>query len=165
MKKYCLSGFDELTGEPYVREASDPDELFRVNVLAHMAAWSSTAEQVALAMKIDERDLQQFLDGKRGAPLEWVSRISAYVECDPAQVLTAADSRKVAENVLAHLQLICSSDEMGELFEMIVVAKRAGLLSAVMKGVRPLTDRALCESGEDADTIRSIARNLASPDG
>tara|TARA_R100000655_G_scaffold57326_1_gene95653 strand:- start:5424 stop:5921 length:498 start_codon:yes stop_codon:yes gene_type:complete len=163
MKNYCLSGFDELTGEPYVREASDADELFRANVLAHMAAWSSTAEQVALALKVDERDLQQFLDGKRGAPLEWVSRISAYVACEPAEVLTAAEPRKVADNVLAHLQLMCSSDEIGELFEMIVVAKRAGLLGAVIEGVQPLTDRALCESGEDADTIRSIARNLASP--
>ena len=158
-KMFTLIGVDGITGKRYARSAPDANHCLRENIRAHMAAWNSTVSQVAESLGLDESDFQQFMDGERGAELDWVTRLAAQSKTTPAQVLVDQTANARA-NVLAHLELIADGDDLQSMLETLIVAKRSGLLRDVLQAVGSLSDIALSAEGEDPLRVRTLARQI-----
>jgi len=156
---FTLIGTDGITGKRYARSAPDANHALRENIRAHMAVWNSTVREVAESLGLDESDLQQFMDEKRGADLDWVTRLAAQSKITPAQILVDQTDNARA-NVLAHLELIAEGDDLQSMLETLIVAKRSGLLRDVLQAVGKLSDIALSAEGEDPRRVRTLARQI-----
>ncbi len=158
-KTFALIGTDAITGKRYARSAPDANHCLRENIRAHMAVWSSTATQISRDLGLNESDFQRFLDGTRGADLDWVTRIAAYTGMTPAQVLVDQTANARA-NVLAHLELVAEGDDLQSMLETLIVAKRCGLLREAIEVIGSLSDIALSAEGEDPNRVRTLARQI-----
>ncbi len=156
---FRLEGVCDLTGRKFSRTAPCADEALRNNIRAHTEVWGSTPHSIAEAIQIDPDEFVKFMTGDRGAELEWVTRLAAYSMIDPAQILTP-QTQSATNNALQHLEFSCSADELTELVEGVVAAKRAGMLTACYASVKAVTDAALELDGIDAKKLRALARRL-----
>jgi hypothetical protein len=158
--EFTLIGTDEITGERYARSAPDADACFRRNICASMDVWGSTPHQTADACGIDRVEFEQFIAGRRGANLEWVTRLAAYTGFSPAQALVP-QTANARTNALAHLELIASGDDLVSMLETLIVAKRSGLLPDMLSALRSMSDVALKTEGENPAHVRALVRQIA----
>lgn len=156
---FRLEGVCDLTGRKFSRTAPCADEALRNNIRAHTEVWGSTPHSIAEAIQIDPDEFVKFMTGDRGAELEWVTRLAAYSMIDPAQILTP-QTQSATNNALQHLEFACNEEELADLVEGVVAAKRAGMLTACYASVKAVTDAALELDGIDAKKLRALARRL-----
>lgn len=157
-----IRGICPLTLAPFQRQAEDANQILRDNVRAHMDAWGSTAAQIAEAIQVDAIAFEEFMRGERDAPLDWVTRIAAYSQLEPSQVLTLQMKSQDTENVLRHLEIVCTKAELERLLEGVFCAKQAGTLDAAIESAGRINDAALGLRGVDSEKVRAAARRLVS---
>lgn len=155
-----IQGICPLTLAPFKRQAEDANQILRDNVRAHMDVWGSTAAQIAEAIQVDAIAFEEFMRGERDAPLDWVTRIAAYSQLEPSQVLAWQMKSQATENVLRHLEIVCTKAELEKLLEGVFCAKQAGTLDAAIESTSRMNDAALGLRGVDPEKVRAVARRL-----